>query len=51
MTIARELNISHSTAYRELQALQALNLATGKGRGKRTLTEEGIAYLDEVFKS
>ena len=50
-TIAKELDISHSTAYRELQALQMLNLATGKGRGKRTLTEEGIAYLDEVFKS
>ncbi len=50
-TIAKELDISHSTAYRELQALQALNLATGKGRGKRTLTEDGIAYLDEVLKS
>jgi Mn-dependent DtxR family transcriptional regulator len=50
-TIAKELDISHSTAYRELQALQALTLASGKGQGKRTLTEEGIAYLDEVFKS
>jgi hypothetical protein len=48
--IAKELDMSHSTAYRELQALQALSLVTGKGRGKRTLTEEGIAYLDEVFK-
>jgi hypothetical protein len=48
-TIAKELDISHSTAYRELQALQTLSLATGKGRGKRTLTEEGIAYLDQVF--
>lgn len=51
MTIGKELDISHSTAYRELQALQSLRLVTGKGRGKRTLTEEGIAYLDEVFKS
>ncbi|MBM3470472.1 MAG: histidine kinase [Armatimonadetes bacterium] len=50
-TIAKELDISHSTAYRELQALEALKLATGKGRGKRTLTEEGIAFLDEIFKS
>jgi anti-sigma regulatory factor (Ser/Thr protein kinase) len=50
-TIAKELDISHSTAYRELQALRDLNLVTGRGRGKRTLTEEGIAYLDEVFKS
>jgi anti-sigma regulatory factor (Ser/Thr protein kinase) len=50
-TIAKELDISHSTAYRELQALRGLNLITGRGRGKRTLSEEGIAYLDEVFKS
>jgi hypothetical protein len=48
-TIAKELDISHSTAYRELQVLRSLNLATGKGRGKRTLTEDGIAYLAEVF--
>jgi hypothetical protein len=49
-TLAKELDMSHSTAYRELQALQSLALVTGKGRGKRTLTEEGIAFLDEVFK-
>lgn len=48
--IAKELDISHSTAYRELQTLQALHLVTGKGRGVRTLSEEGIAFLDEVFK-
>lgn len=48
--IAKELDISHSTAYRELQALETFTLVTGKGRGKRTLSEEGIAYLDEVFK-
>jgi histidine kinase/DNA gyrase B/HSP90-like ATPase len=48
--IAKELDISHSTAYRELQALQTLHLVTGKGRGVRTLSEEGIAFLDEVFK-
>ncbi|MDQ7859610.1 MAG: ATP-binding protein [Armatimonadota bacterium] len=50
-TIAKELDISHSTAYRELQVLRGLNLITGRGRGRRTLTEEGIAYLDEVFRS
>jgi hypothetical protein len=50
-TLAKELDMSHSTAYRELQALQTLALVTGKGRGKRTLTEEGIAFLDEVFKA
>jgi hypothetical protein len=48
--IAKELDISHSTAYRELQALESLHLVTGKGRGVRTLSEEGIAFLDEVFK-
>ncbi len=48
--MAKELNISHSTAYRELQTLQTLRLVTEKGRGVRTLSEEGIAFLDEVFK-
>jgi hypothetical protein len=50
-SLAKELDISHSTAYRELLALQALGLVTGKGRGKRTLTEEGVARLDDVFKA
>lgn len=50
-TIAKELDLSNSTAYRELQALEARSLVKGKGRGKRTLTEEGIAFLDEIFKS
>lgn len=49
-SVAKELDISHSTAYRELQALQALSLVSGKGHGKRTLTEEGIACLDEIFR-
>jgi predicted HTH transcriptional regulator len=49
-SVAKELKISHSTAYRELLALQALGLLAGKGRGRRTLTEEGVARLDEVFK-
>ncbi|MDR5693776.1 MAG: ATP-binding protein [Armatimonadota bacterium] len=49
-TLSKELGISHSTAYRELQILESLQLVTTKGGGKRTLTEEGIAYLDEVFK-
>lgn len=49
--IAKELDISHSTAYRELQALEALTLIQSKGNGKRTLTEYGIAYLEEIFAS
>jgi Histidine kinase-, DNA gyrase B-, and HSP90-like ATPase len=50
-TIAKELGISISTAYRELDALEEVQLVASRGAGKRTLTEEGIAYLDTVFKS
>ncbi len=47
--LARELAVSHSTAYRDLQRLEEQQLVRGKGRGKRTLTEDGIAVLDRVF--
>ncbi len=47
--IGKELAISHSTAYRELQLLEQMQLVRSKGHGKRTLTEEGIAFLDAVF--
>lgn len=49
-TMAKELGISISTAYRELGALEHMQLLASRGAGKRTLTEEGIAYLDTVFK-
>ena len=49
-TIAKELGVSTSTAYRELDALAKGQLVASRGAGKRTLTEEGIAYLDTVFK-
>jgi hypothetical protein len=49
-TISKELGVSPSTAYRELDALETLQLVATRGPGKRTLTEEGIAYLDTVFK-
>ena len=49
-TLAKELGVSPSTAYRELDTLEALHLLATRGPGKRTLTEEGIAYLDTVFK-
>ena len=51
-TIAKELGMSHSTAFRELSALQHMRLlAVGTADpGKRTLTEEGIAFLGTVFK-
>lgn len=49
--IARELGISHSTAYRELRALETLRLVHSKGGGRRTLTEDGIIFLGEIFSS
>jgi anti-sigma regulatory factor (Ser/Thr protein kinase) len=49
-TIAKELGISQSTAFRELAALQRWQLVAPRGPGRRTLTEEGIAFLEDVFK-
>jgi predicted HTH transcriptional regulator len=49
-TIAKELGISQSTAFRELATLQRIHLLGPRGPGKRTLTEEGIAFMDNVFK-
>ncbi|HET6948542.1 MAG TPA: ATP-binding protein [bacterium] len=48
--VAKELGVSQSTAYRELQALTALHLIDSRRSGKRTLTEEGIAALGTVFR-
>jgi hypothetical protein len=42
--------VSASSAYRELDALKTLPLMATRGLGKRTLTEHGIAYLDNVFR-
>ena len=42
--------MSASTAYRELDALETLQLVATRGLGKRPLTEHGIAYLDNVFR-
>ena len=49
-TIAKELGISQSTAFRELAALQKQQLLAQRTPGKRTLTEDGIAYLGNVFR-
>jgi len=48
--VAKELGVSQSTAYRELQALSALHLIDSRRSGKRTLTEDGIAVLGNVFR-
>ncbi len=42
--------MSASTAYRELDALETLQLVATRGLGNRTLTEHGIAFLDNVFR-
>jgi hypothetical protein len=49
-TVARELDISLSTAYRELAALEEMGLVQSHAGGRRTLTEEGVRFLDKVFK-
>jgi DNA-binding CsgD family transcriptional regulator len=48
--VAKELGVSQSTAYRELQSLADLHLISSRRAGKRTLTEDGIAALGTVFK-
>jgi hypothetical protein len=48
--VAKELAVSQSTAYRELQTLADLHLIHSRHAGKRTLTEDGIAALGTVFK-
>lgn len=49
--IARELGFSHSTAYRELRQLESEKLVHAKGGGRRTLTEDGIIVVGEIFSS
>jgi hypothetical protein len=44
------VGVSASSAYRELDALETLQLMGTRGLGKRTFTEHGIAYLDNVFR-
>ena len=47
--VAKELGVSQSTAYRELELLERRGLISARDRGKRTLTEEGVAALGAVF--
>lgn len=48
--LAKELGVSQSTAYRELEFLERGHLITSKTAGKRTLTEDGITALGDVFE-
>lgn len=50
-TVARELGTSLSTAYRELAALERAGLLRAQARGQRTLSEQGVRFVDELFRA
>lgn len=45
--VARELSVGLSTAYRDLALLEELGLIEAEG-GKRTVTEQGLCFLDDL---
>ncbi|TLM98470.1 MAG: HTH domain-containing protein [Actinobacteria bacterium] len=45
--ISRELGVGISTAYRDLAALEEAGLIDADG-GKRTLSDAGLSYLDNL---
>ncbi len=45
--VSRELGVGVSTAYRDLASLEELGLIRADG-GKRSLTDEGLSYLDAL---
>ena len=47
--IAKELDISSATAFRELVVLQDMGLIHSLGDGKRALREEGLRLLDRIL--
>lgn len=46
--VAKELGVGVSTAYRDLASLEELGLIISES-GKRTLTDEGLSYLDDFL--
>lgn len=48
--VSKELSVGLSTAYRDLASLEDLGLISSTG-GKRTLTEKGMSFLDDVSSS
>ncbi len=50
-TIQKELNISLSTAYRDLVTLEELELIGSLDGGKRKLTKKGERYLSYIFRT
>jgi DNA-binding MarR family transcriptional regulator len=47
--IAKELDISSATAFRELVVLQDMGLIHSLGDGKRALREEGLHLLESIL--
>lgn len=47
--VSKELGVALSTAYRDLAFLEDAGLIATDGAGKRALTEDGVAFLDDVF--
>ena len=48
--VTKELDISLSTAYRDLVTLEELNLVVSLDGGKRKLTKRGIDFLGYIFR-
>jgi predicted transcriptional regulator len=48
--VSKELGVALSTAYRDLALLERTGLISPDQAGKRALTEDGVAFLDELFK-
>jgi hypothetical protein len=49
-SIAKELDMSLSTAYRELVYLEELKLVVSLNSGKRKLSKSGLAYIGFIFE-
>jgi len=49
--ISRELAVGLSTAYRDLAQLEEIGLIAADEAGKRSLTEQGTALLDDLIRS
>jgi ribosomal protein S19E (S16A) len=45
--VAKELSVGLSTAYRDLASLEDFGLIKAEG-GKRSVTEDGLSFLDEL---
>jgi hypothetical protein len=48
--VARELKVGLSTAYRDLEALESHGFIAADETGKRSITEAGLACLDEILR-